>query len=271
MLVMLLVAVVYGIDRIISVKLQQDLDRQAVGREVNQQHPQAPALDLTGFNPGNLISDEEFYNPAAMSESQVRAFIQKWNTGCESTNDVPCLAEYVQQVEYREPNRFCVNELPGGKLDAASIIYQVAQACEINPAVLLTTLQKEQGLITASGGQLKPERYQIAMGYACPDHSSCDPQFFGFLNQVYGAAQQFQRYRLQPEKYAVKAWENNEIRFHPNAECQARTVYVENQATASLYNYTPYQPNDATLSGYSDACSTWGNLNFYGLYRAWFK
>lgn len=251
--------------------LQQEFAHFNLPAKKNQSAPQAPKLKLEGFTPGNLISDAEFFNADAMSEMQVRTFIQEWNRGCVSNDDVPCLADYFAEVSARPATRYCPYPLPGGKLDAAGIIFQVSQACQVNPQVLLVTLQKEQGLITASGSKLNAERYQIAMGYGCPDGAFCDKQFYGFENQIYGAAQQFQRYRLQPGLYAIKPGQNNVIYYHPNSECGADVVYVENQATAGLYNYTPYQPNEVTLNGASGNCSTWGNLNFYGLYQAWFK
>jgi hypothetical protein len=47
---------------------------------------------------------------------------------------------------------------------------------------------------------------------------------------------------------------------------------VQNQATANLYNYTPYQPNPATIAApeAGDACSAFGNLNFWRLWHRWF-
>jgi hypothetical protein len=50
-------------------------------------------------------------------------------------------------------------------------------------------------------------------------------------------------------------------------------VFIENQATAGLYNYTPYTPNDAALNnmyGTGDACSSYGNRNFWRIYTDWF-
>jgi hypothetical protein len=50
-------------------------------------------------------------------------------------------------------------------------------------------------------------------------------------------------------------------------------VYIQNQATANLYYYTPYQPNAASLrAGYGegDGCSTYGNRNFYQYFNDWF-
>ena len=53
----------------------------------------------------------------------------------------------------------------------------------------------------------------------------------------------------------------------------ARPVFIQNQATANLYYYTPYQPNAAALrAGYGegDGCSAYGNRNFYQYFTDWF-
>jgi hypothetical protein len=50
-------------------------------------------------------------------------------------------------------------------------------------------------------------------------------------------------------------------------------VNIQTQATAGLYNYTPYQPNSAALanlSGTGDSCSAYGNRNFWRYFNDWF-
>ena len=135
---------------------------------------------------------------------------------------------------------------------------------------LLTTLQKEQGLITASGHRLNETRYAIAMGYACPDSSHCDPQYFGFATQVYYAARQFRIYEARPDLFMTAAGREDFVPFAPGEECGGARIFVENLATSNLYNYTPYQPNEAALSGAGGPCASVGNANFYAYFNAWF-
>ena len=55
--------------------------------------------------------------------------------------------------------------------------------------------------------------------------------------------------------------------------CGSAPVTITNTATASLYNYTPYQPNPASLAAYpgeGDQCSSYGNRNFFFLYQSYF-
>jgi hypothetical protein len=161
----------------------------------------------------------------------------------------------------------------GGMADetAASIIARVGIACAISQRVLIVLLEKEQSLVTDASPTQR--QYDRATGFACPDTAPCDPAFGGFFYQVYNAARQFQRYAAHPLNYNHRAGEVNEILYNPQAACGSSPVYIENTATAGLYNYTPYQPNAAALAnlyGTGDACSAYGNRNFWRIYTDWF-
>jgi hypothetical protein len=117
--------------------------------------------------------------------------------------------------------------------------------------------------------------YTRAMGYACPDTSggTCDAKYDGLFNQLYSAAKQFQRYTAKPMGYGYAAGMVNQIKWHPNSACGTSSVHIENQATANLYNYTPYRPNTAALAagyGQGDSCSSYGNRNFWSYFTDWF-
>lgn len=134
----------------------------------------------------------------------------------------------------------------------------------------LRALQKEQGLVTASGPALVPSRYRSAMGYACPDTATCNDDFSGFARQVWFAARQFRVYEGDPGRVSFRTGETRRVLFNPDPDCGSRMVTMENRATAGLYNYTPYQPDDAALSGSGSSCSSGGNLNFFAYWKAWF-
>ncbi|SPT53635.1 Uncharacterised protein [Actinomyces bovis] len=233
--------------------------------------PAPVSLDMTGFDAAHIIDDEVFYNSQTMSEQEVSAFITQVNAGCVPGRDgTPCLAQVMVDTEDREPSITCPGGYAGAQGEsAATIIHKVAAACDINPQVLLVLLQKEQGLLTASGRALTATDYASATGYACPDGGSCDPSFVGLFRQLYGAASQFQRYRLNPGNYQVVAGRPVELAYSPQATCGHAPLQVVNQATAGLYAYTPFQPNPAAASG-GDDCTSWGNWNFYGYFRTWF-
>ncbi|MEO6200627.1 MAG: hypothetical protein ABIX44_05630 [Cryobacterium sp.] len=219
------------------------------------------------FDPGLIISDYNFYNNAAMTDGEIQSFLEA--SPCTPVDSSPCLWEYRESTTFQpdQGDGHCAPYAATRNEPASRIIARVAQACTISPKVLLVMLQKEQSLVTrpsASG-------YLRATGYGCPDTADCDKRYFGFFNQVYRAAWQFRQYSQEPER-AYKIGRVN-VGFNPDAACGAEPVRIRNQATANLYNYTPYQPNAALLARPGtdgDSCSAFGNLNFWRFYTHWF-
>ncbi|MEB0203635.1 hypothetical protein QN345_11155, partial [Cryobacterium sp. 10I1] len=229
----------------------------------------AEALTGSEFDPGYIISDQNFFDTSTMSVGQVQDFLNAQVSSCSS--GYVCLKDYTMATYDRaavEPGH-CSAYAGSGSESAASIIFKTAQACGINPQVLLVLLEKETGLITDTSPT--DSTYRKAMGYGCPDTSSCDAAFYGFYNQVYKAAWQFRQYSNYPDRHYQIG--NVSVGYHPNAACGATDVDIRNQATADLYNYTPYQPNSAALAnlgGTGDGCSSYGNRNFWVYYSNWF-
>ena len=227
----------------------------------------AEAANANDFNPGYIISDQAFFNAGAMNASSIQSFLKSKGGTC--AEGYTCLSDYKQQTASIAATANCKAYAGAKSESAATIVAKVSAACGINPQVLLVMLQKEQGLVTAtSPSDLK---YKIAMGYACPDTAACDSKYFGFHNQVYNAASQFRQYtRLPNRTYKIG---NVAIQYNPNASCGSSVVNIQNQATANLYNYTPYQPNAAAmanLGGTGDSCSAYGNRNFWRYFSDWF-
>lgn len=238
----------------------------------------AAAVDADDFDPGFIVSDAQFYDGAALSAEQVQAFLDEkapvcdtWRTG-RGLNQPPftCLKDYRQSVPTMAADEYC-ERIDGARLTAAQIIATVGQACSVSPKALLVLLQKEQSLVTDRW----PWRtqYDHATGFSCPDTAPCDPQFAAFFSQVYYAARQFQIYRDLPERFNYRAGMAANIQYHPNPDCSFATIGIVNDATAGLYNYTPYTPNAAALAnllGTGDECSSYGNRNFWRLWSEWF-
>jgi len=157
---------------------------------------------------------------------------------------------------------------------AAEVIYEIANACGINPKVLIVTLQKEQGLVSST----KPTEYmyRAAMGFGCPDSDPgiCGKVFTGLFNQLYRAAKQFRWYGNPEGSFTYwKPGRTVSMRFNPKASCGSMQFPLKSQATANLYYYTPYTPNAAALRnlyGTGDSCSAYGNRNFWRFYHDWF-
>ena len=232
---------------------------------------QAQAISSADFDPGLIISDAEFFNSGSMSQADIQSLLEAREQGCRATYGYPCLKDYRESTATRAASAGRCAAYNGAASEAASqIIWKVATACGISPRVIVVLLEKEQGLVTS----LAPtaSRYRAATGYGCPDTAPCDAQYYGFYNQVYKAAWQFKTYGVNPSSWRYHPG-NVAIQYHPNAACGAPVVNIRNQATADLYNYTPYQPNAASLRnlrGSGDGCSSYGNRNFWVLYNDWF-
>ncbi|TIH37800.1 hypothetical protein D4765_07245 [Subtercola vilae] len=233
--------------------------------------PAAQALSGSSFDAGNIVSDAVFFNGTTMGVDSVQAFLASHGSNCSTSGGSPCLKDFSQATATRAATSYCLTYNGLASESAAQIIVKVAQACSINPQVLLVMLQKEQGLIDASS--TSSYMYRSALGYGCPDTAACDSTYYGFFNQVYSAASQFQSYTKNSSSWSYQPGRVNNILYNPNTSCGSAPVYIQNQATANLYIYTPYQPNAAALanlSGSGDGCSAYGNRNFWVYFNNWF-
>lgn len=208
-----------------------------------------------------------------MSAEQIRSFLQSVNPSCTPGADgAACLKDYTTTTSAMD-TAYCQAYAAGANEDAATIISKSARACGINEKVLITLLQKEQGLVTASGTALNQTRYTKAAGYRCPDSAECDPTYAGLAAQVYYAASRYVEYGERPQAFRFQAGGTYDIAYSTTASCGTVKVRLANRATAALYNYTPYVPNAAALAHITstgDSCSSYGNRNFWRNYVTWF-
>ncbi|MBI0105123.1 hemagglutinin [Bifidobacterium polysaccharolyticum] len=240
--------------------------RLMVGRAIRHQEQLSQEYV---FNPGRIITDHRFHDTLDMNADDVQAFLDQKGASC---NGSTCLRSLHMDVPDRPSDGLC-DAYKGGKgQSAAQIIDGSARSCGISQKVLLTMLQKEQHLV-ATDQPATQVQLKSAMGLSCPDDSHCDASYAGFFNQVYGAAHRFRYYQAHRDHYAYQTKALNDVRFSPDTSCGSGKVYIENDATALLYIYTPYQPNEAALragDGEGDSCSSYGNRNFVIIYNSWF-
>lgn len=245
---------------------------------------------------GRIIDDDIFYDGNAMTVQEIQIFLNQMVPVCDTNGTQAyngsmtnaqyaasrgwpgpayvCLKDYHQVPRSDQNiNNLSTNVIPSGAISASQIIKNAAVAYNINPRVLLVTLEKESLNLIKDNWPL-PNQYRNAMGYGCPDTAPCDPQYEGFYNQMTNAARQFKLYKDNPNSYRYKPFQSNSISFQANApSCGATDVYISTYATAGLYNYTPYQPNQAALNnmyGTGDSCSAYGNRNFWRIFTDWY-
>ena len=262
--------------------------------------PPSSAISGSDFDRGKIIDDAVFYNSASMNVVDIQAFLNSKVPVCDTNGTKPyggttraaygaslgypapyiCLKDYTQTVPtiVNGGSDLCTGTILGGVKSAAGIINDVAKACGINPQILIVTLQKEMSLVTDDWPW--PSQYEKATGYGCPDTAPCNAEYFGFFNQVYQTAKAFKRYEANPNSYNYRAGRNNTILYNSNTTCGSSTVFIQNQATANLYIYTPYQPNAGAVAHALDGgpfvsssfpgCAAYGNVNFFKIFNNWF-
>ncbi|TWP22199.1 hypothetical protein EUA66_03015, partial [TM7 phylum sp. oral taxon 349] len=113
----------------------------------------------------NIISDANFINENAMDEGQIAAFINKFPKSCLLPRNYP---QDLSPISFIEPNNYF--DHGSRQTSAARIINKMSKYYHLNPQVILTTLEKEQALVSGSQG-CASWRYNSAMGYNCPDGS----------------------------------------------------------------------------------------------------
>ncbi|MDR1032764.1 MAG: hypothetical protein LBL84_01985 [Candidatus Nomurabacteria bacterium] len=282
-----------------------------VGYLVAKSPNSAQAADANGWSAGNIISDSIFGNSGDMSEADIQNFLNQKIGSCDllgqqtSEYGGGTRAQYAKAAWGYDPPFTCLNQyyevpktapggdmpannysntsaIPAGAKSAAWIIKDAANRYGINPKVLLVKIATESvGPLTSDQWPLFSQ-YKYAMGSHCPDSgpggaANCDPAYAGFSIQMYSAAELLRWYldsMQEPWWSYKKPYQTNSILWNVAPRgCGAGDVYIESKATAALYTYTPYQPNQAALAnmyGTGDNCSAYGNRNFWRTYVDWF-
>ena len=270
-------------------------------------HMRAAAFTGADWNPGQIIEDTYFYNNNSMSVADIQNFLNSKVPTCDTqgTQSAADLgypnmthAQYAAMMGWPGPPYVCLKDYmqvpqsssivdnfsgstPSGAISAAQIIKNAADTYNISPKAILVTLQKESINLIFDSWPLASQ-YTNAMGYGCPDSAPCNPTYAGFYNQVTNAAWQFNQYRINPGSYRYLPFQANTIYYNPSdttnptpsaSVCGASSIFIQDYATAGLYNYTPYQPDQAALNNMpntGDSCSSYGNLNFWSYWYKWF-
>lgn len=216
----------------------------------------------------NIISDGVFGNEDTMTEIQIQNFINAFPNSCLKPQNYPA---GLSPVTFKEPLDYFNY---GSDVSPARIIYKVSKLYHLNPQVILTTLEKEQNLVTGGAG-CAVWKYNSAMGYNCPDGSENSLSNYPsigvsntcvkkesnvtFSRQVNHASWQL---RFDKERaYGNTSWgddgsivyvgfmtQGNRARYaggpvqyyDGRAIIDGQSIQLANGSTAALYNYTPH-------------------------------
>ena len=124
------------------------------------------------FNNNDLIDDGVFNNTNTMNAAAIDNWLNSnFPSSCISTNNGFSAPDV---IGYSPSGPVATGGFSyGSDVSAGTIIYHAAQVYGLNPQVILTTLEKEESLISGSGTSGNPGcsnlRYTAAMGYLCTD------------------------------------------------------------------------------------------------------
>lgn len=222
------------------------------------------------WDPGNIISDEVFYNSASYSgPGEVQVDLDKIGGSCTAAT---CL----RLDTYSTPSTtspWCAPYSGGASEHYASILFKMSKACGINAQVAMIIVQKE------SQGLTRVQPSAALTGFGCPDtgpggSANCNIASAGVFNQTWGMFVAFAKLHNDPSKVNYLEGQTHNILWNvAETGCGGAPVLVKNRATATLYTYTPYQPNPASIAAYpgvGDSCSSYGNRNFFELFKKYF-
>lgn len=164
------------------------------------------------FDPNWLMGDAFFTNHDALTAEGLQAFLEL--TPYEHRS---WLADY--RVE--------------GDLVSKRII-EVAHRVRINPLLLLSRMQVEQGLVSREQAPTR-EKLDSALGCGCPDYRSCYESFMGFEQQLECAGLTLRRL-FDESTQGLGIWNAGQHR----KTLDELSVQPANHATAALYAYTPW-------------------------------
>ncbi len=246
-----------------------------------------PTLAQTGlvdpsFNPNKLIEDKTFSDTKTFGGPiGVQKFLETKQSVLANTSSEflaklkePQASVLKQGLEDPEPN---LNR----QRTAAELIWDASVQSGLNPQVILVTLNKEQGLITASqnfSNEALQKALDRAMGFDCPDATGCGDLFPGFYFQLFGNYDSSGNRYLGAAKSLMKSFNTSNGRgpvYNGSVSHVGDTIVLDNtmggyegidpeqtitlanSATAALYRFTPHVFN--------------GNYNFWKYFNTWFK
>jgi hypothetical protein len=216
------------------------------------------------FDPGNVVADTFFTANEAMSVSDIQNFLIQEGSILATID--PSQLGNPSDVQGRSAAQIIYDASNVSRTDfghAKGYGPNNPLVMNLNPEVILITLQKEQSLITGtyvSGNAGTTAALATAMGYGCPDSGGCNANYAGFVDQVtYAAAQlMMDYYQAASSTYQPgQTYTFTNTQGPPYNAPATQQVVVGDASTSALYQYTPHVYN--------------GNYNFWYYQNLWFS
>ncbi len=185
-------------------------DDSFIGVEGHQLKTLRPWVSQS-FSQNHPISDAFFLDHSALSKEGIQAFLERSPYGRS------WLADYT--ISGRS---------------TSTMVHDVAKLKGVNPILLLSRMQVEASLISASN---RPAQHLIdrAMGCGCHDGRACQSRYLGLENQIVCAAQKLEE--LYELSVSGSGWWRRGL---GKRTLDNYWITPENHASAALYAYTPW-------------------------------
>jgi len=189
----------------------------------------APSFAVT-YDPLNVISYDTWRGSSSMSAADIQAFLE--------TKPGPL-------------KTLVAKDHAGVKKSAALIIWEAARYWNLNPKVILATLDKEQSLISQAPHVKTATHphgtydYHIPKAMGCGVYPGSKNTYPGFGKQVWNGARKLSTYEVAGTEggQLPGGWKpGTAIRVYSYPAKKKITIVPKNACTWSLYVYTPYYP-----------------------------
>jgi hypothetical protein len=169
------------------------------------------------FRRDHIVADDVFFERDAFSASEVQSFLEV--------------------TPYDSKRSFLADERMANGQSFSSALVAVAKSHNLNPLVLLVTLQKEAGLVSRT---VRPrgDRVDFAFGCGCPDGQNCSNAFRGLDKQLACSAERMASYdsNLVLGEPTIAGWKPGKFK----RTSEGINLNPANRSTAILYTYTPW-------------------------------
>jgi|GEM_PF-4604604 len=195
------------------------------------------AIAIPGDN--NFIKEEQlddgwdpniWYQEPEITRGETRGYDFSLVISNDVFTDISMTQEEIQQ--FFEDRRSCLKNLYDDKYPSA-ILHDICEEQKINPKLIISTVQKEKGLISRE--KVSKSRLDWALGVGCFDDGTKNTRFKGLDKQIRFAALTFRTW-----------YEDGLERDITNKGFKMKVNYgkvwqsVRNEGTYSLYRYTPH-------------------------------
>jgi hypothetical protein len=188
------------------------------------------------FNPLNVFSDETLRASGSMSRADIQSFLDA-QPGVLKTYSAPEGGPNGAHSTVVKP--------------ASQIIAEAAAYWNVNPKIIMATLEKEQSLISApnhvaSASHTYGTAYHLEHAMGCGVYPSSKDTHPGFGDQVWTGTQKLGQ---TTDSYAWYAGKPKQVYSYPDGH--DIIIVPANQITWNLYTYTPYYPQISVWNIYN--------------------